>query len=126
MTITVPVALGERSYDIHIGEGLLGQAGALIAAQLPKSAARRVPVVTDETVAKLYYAPLAASLTKAGLSASPIVLPAGEQTKSFRHLEMVIDALLRENVERNSLIVALGGGVIGDLAGFAAGILKLG
>jgi 3-dehydroquinate synthase len=120
------VALGERSYEIHIGEGLLAKAGALIAAQLPKSSARRVPVVTDETVAKLYYEPLAASLTKHGLSPTPIVLPAGEQTKSFRHLEMVIDALLRENVERNSLIVALGGGVIGDLTGFAAGILKRG
>jgi 3-dehydroquinate synthase len=126
MTLKVPVALGDRSYDIHIGAGLLGSAGGLLAAQLGKSAKRQIPVVTDETVAGLYYARLAASLAAAGLTSIPIVLPPGEQTKSFSHLEHLIDALLRENVERGSLIVALGGGVIGDLTGFAAGILKRG
>ena len=126
MSVTVPVALGERSYDIHIGAGLLERAGELLAAQLAKSAPRRVPVVTDETVAKLYYGRFAASLTAAGLAPVAIVLPPGEQTKSFSQLERLIDSLLSENVERGSLIVALGGGVIGDLTGFAAGILKRG
>jgi 3-dehydroquinate synthase len=126
MSLTVPVALGERSYDIHIGTGLIARAGALLAAQLGSAAPRRVAVVTDETVAHLYYEPLAASIKAAGLMPVPIVLPPGEQTKSFAHLERLIEALLKENVERGSLIVALGGGVIGDLTGFAAGILKRG
>ncbi|HXJ00904.1 MAG TPA: 3-dehydroquinate synthase [Micropepsaceae bacterium] len=126
MSLTVPVALAERSYDIHIGTGLFAGCGALIAAKLAKSAPRRVPVVTDETVAGLYYSRIAESLAGAGLAAAPIVLPPGEQTKSFHHLEHLIDALLSANVERGSLIVALGGGVIGDLTGFAAGILKRG
>jgi 3-dehydroquinate synthase len=126
MSLTVPVALAERSYDIHIGTGLISQAGELLAGQLGKGASRRVPVVTDDTVQAVYYGPLAASLTDAGLEPVPIVLPPGEQTKSFAHLERLIDALLGANVERGSLIVALGGGVIGDLTGFAAGILKRG
>jgi 3-dehydroquinate synthase len=127
MSLIVPVALGERSYDIHIGSGLVGQAGALLAAQVDKSAgSRRIPVVTDKTVANLYYSGFAASLAAAGLEAVAIVLPPGEQTKSFAHLEHLIDALLSETVERGSLIVALGGGVIGDLTGFAAGVLKRG
>jgi 3-dehydroquinate synthase len=126
MSLTVPVALAERSYDIQIGPGLLAKTGELLAGQLGKSAPRQVPVVADETVAELYYERLAASLTAAGLVPVPIVLPPGEQTKSFAHLERVIDALLAANVERGSLIVALGGGVIGDLTGFAAGILKRG
>jgi 3-dehydroquinate synthase len=126
MSLTVPVALAERSYDIHIGTGLFAKAGELLARQLPKQASRRVPVVTDETVGKLYYGRLAESLTDAGLVPVPVVLPPGEQTKSFAHLERLIEALLVANVERGSLIVALGGGVIGDLTGFAAGILKRG
>jgi len=126
MSLTVPVALGERSYDIHIGPGLLAKSGELLAAQLEKTSPRRIPVVTDESVARLYYSRFAASLTAAALAPVPIVLPPGEQTKSFSHLEHLIDVLLRENVERGSLIVALGGGVIGDLTGFAAGILKRG
>jgi len=123
MRTIVPVALGARSYDIHIGPDLLAEAGALLA---PLVTGPRVPVVTDETVAKLHLPVLAASLAKAGLSASPIVLPPGEPTKSFAGLERLIDALLAQNVERGGVIVALGGGVIGDLAGFAAGILKRG
>ena len=126
MTVVVPVELGERSYQIHIGHGLLGQAGALLCAALAKSSPRRVPVVTDETVARLHYEQFAASLTASGLEPVSIIMPAGEQTKSFAHLSRLIDALLSENVERGSLIVALGGGVIGDLTGFAAGILKRG
>jgi 3-dehydroquinate synthase len=126
MTVIVPVELGERSYQIHIGQGLLEHAGALLSAGLAKSVAQRVPIVTDETVAKLHYDRFAASLTAAGLRPVSIIMPAGEQTKSFHHLSRLIDALLTENIERGSLIVALGGGVIGDLTGFAAGILKRG
>ena len=75
MSLTVPVALSERSYDIHIGTGLIASAGELVAAQLGHSAPRRVPVVTDQTVASLYYTPLAASLAAADLVSVPIVLP---------------------------------------------------
>ncbi len=124
--VTVPVQLGDRSYDIHVGPALLQKAGALIAAQLPAGSIRRVPVVTDETVGRLHYAELASSLRQAGLVPREIVLPPGEATKSFGHLERLIDSLLEENIERSSLIVAFGGGVIGDLTGFAAGILKRG
>src|SRR5262249_43459975 len=126
MTKVVPVALNERSYDIHIGEGLLQNAGALLAPFAGKAARARVPVITDETVARLWYPPFAKSLENAGLSPFPIVLPPGEQTKSFSHLEYVTGALLDAEIERGSLIVALGGGVIGDLTGFAAGIVKRG
>ncbi len=126
MTTSVPVSLGERSYHIHIGERLIESAGALLVPHLGTSAARRVPIITDENVARLYYPQFAASLTDAGLFPVPVVLPPGEQTKSFGNLERVVDALLSANVERGSLIVALGGGVIGDLTGFAAGVVKRG
>ena len=126
MSETVSVALNERSYDIHIGEGLLSKAGALLASFIGKSAPRRVAVVTDETVARLYYPKLAASLEAAKLEPLAIVLPPGEQSKDFAHLEQVVGALLQANVERGSLVIALGGGVIGDLTGFAAGIVKRG
>ena len=122
MTMSVPVALGERSYHIHIGEGLLAQSGELLAPH----AKGRVPVVTDETVAKLHYATFAAALEQAGMTPVPVVLPAGEHVKSFEHLQQLIDTLLGMNLARSALIVALGGGVIGDLTGFAAGILKRG
>jgi len=124
--VTVTVQLGDRSYDIHVGPALIQQTGALIAAHLPAGGLRRIPVVTDETVAGLHYAELASSLQQAGLVPREIVLPPGEATKSFSHLERLIDLLLAENIERSSLIVAFGGGVIGDLTGFAAGILKRG
>src|SRR5258706_9467553 len=126
MSVMVPVDLGNRSYQIHIGHGLFDESGALLSAALTKSASRRVPIVTTERGARLHYACLAASLKAAGLEPVPIVMPAGEQTKSFHHLSRLVDALLSGNVERGSLIVALGGGVIGDLTGFAAGILKRG
>jgi len=126
MSTSVPVALGERSYQIHIGEGLLKSAGSLLLPHLGKSSSRRIPVVTDETVARLHYPAFAQALSGAGLAPSPIVLPPGEQTKSFVVLERLVDSLLNEKVERGSLIVALGGGVIGDLTGFAAGVVKRG
>jgi 3-dehydroquinate synthase len=118
----VSVTLGERSYRIHIGNGLIDESGALLA----PFAHRRIAVVTDDTVMKLYYPAFAASLKKAGLTPAVIVLPPGERTKNFAGLEKLIGELLSQNIERGDLIVALGGGVIGDLAGFAAGIYKRG
>lgn len=124
--VTVPVQLGDRSYDIHVAPGLIADAGALIAASLPPGNVRHIPVVTDENVAALHLPVLNDSLTRSALVPRAIVLPAGEATKSFGQLEKLVDSLLAENVERSSLIVAFGGGVIGDLTGFAAGILKRG
>lgn len=127
MMTSVPVALGERAYRIHIGAGLLGRAGEFIRPFVAGSALDRpLPVVTDETVAGLHYPALAESLGASGLKPSPIVLPPGEQTKSFHFLEKLIDQLLDLGVERRGLVIAFGGGVIGDLTGFAAGILKRG
>jgi 3-dehydroquinate synthase len=122
MSETIRVGLGERSYDIHVGEGLLAQAGALLA----PFARGTVPVVTDSHVAKLHLDPLLAALAKANIKTLPIVLDPGEGTKSFAGLEKLTGELLRANVDRGGLIVALGGGVIGDLVGFAAGVLKRG
>jgi 3-dehydroquinate synthase len=122
MTVLVPIALGERSYQIHIGAGALNEAGTLLA----PFARGRVAVVTDETVMKLHYPTLAASLKKASLTPVAIALPPGEQTKNFAGLEKLIGALLSNNIERGDLIIAFGGGVIGDLAGFASGIYKRG
>lgn len=120
MSERITVGLGERAYDIHVGAGL--DAGALL-----KPLARGVvPVVTDENVAKLHLDKLIASLRGAGLDARPIIVAAGETTKSFAGLERLTSALLNMGVERGGLIVALGGGVVGDLTGFAAGVLKRG
>ncbi len=127
MTMSVPVSLGERSYHIHIGGDLLKKSGELLAPHLSASAkARPIPIVTDETVFKLHYPAFAAGLAAANLTGDAIVLSPGEQTKSFAGLERLSGELLSRQVERGGLIVALGGGVIGDLTGFAAGILKRG
>jgi 3-dehydroquinate synthase len=122
MSETISVALGERGYDIHVGPGLLARAGDLLAPM----AHGPVPVVTDENVARLHLDIVVKSLHARGIDARPIVVPAGEQTKSFVELEKLCRELLRIGVERRGLVVALGGGVIGDLTGFAAGILKRG
>jgi 3-dehydroquinate synthase len=123
--IDVSVGLGARSYSISIGAGLLAGAGARLAAL---SRARRVAVVTDETVARLHLSKLEAGLAAglAGTELVPIVLPAGEATKSFACLEKLVDALLGLEVTRADVVIALGGGVIGDLTGFAAAIVKRG
>ncbi len=120
---TVTVALGERAYEIVVGEGLLGRAGAAIA---PLLARPEVVVVTDETVAGLHLDTLATGLDDAGIGHRAIVLPPGERTKDFAHLERLVDALLEARVERDDTIVAFGGGVVGDIAGFAASILRRG
>jgi 3-dehydroquinate synthase len=116
---TVSVALGARSYDIAVGQGVLAQAGALIAPVLRQ---RRVVVITDEHVAPLHLDTLHASLADADIRHEDIVLPAGEQTKDFAHLEDLIDRLLAFGIDRGTTLLALGGGVIGDIAGFAAAI----
>lgn len=117
------VDLGGRSYPIVIGSGLLHQTGRLIAPVLPRPS---VIVVSDETVAALYLGPVLEALAEAGIAAASVVLPAGEGTKDFAHLELLCDRLLAGGAERSTTLVALGGGVIGDLTGFAAGILLRG
>lgn len=116
---TVRVELGERSYDILVGPGLLAQAGAYLRPLLKED---RVFIVTDETVAGLHLNGLMATLNADGIETTPIVLPVGEQTKDFTHLEFLTDRLLDAQVERRSMLLALGGGVIGDLTGFAASL----
>ncbi|MBY3122420.1 MULTISPECIES: 3-dehydroquinate synthase [Rhizobium] len=120
---TVHVPLGERAYDILIGPGLVARAGAEIASRLK---GRKAAVVTDENVAPLYLNALVASLDEAGIASAAVVLPAGEKTKSFEHLMTACDKVLEARVERNDYVIALGGGVIGDLSGFAAGIVRRG
>jgi 3-dehydroquinate synthase len=123
MTRSVPVELGERRYEVLIGPGLLETAGERLRPFVRRD---RVAVVSDETVWGLHGARLTAALERAGLAVHPIVLPPGEPTKSFAGLETLCDALLALELDRGDLIVAFGGGVIGDLAGFAAAIYKRG
>ncbi len=119
----VRVELGERSYDILIGPNLLERAGTEIAWRLPGA---RTLIVSDETVAGLHAEALLASLNEAGIASSLLTLPPGETTKSFVHLTAVVDRILEERLERGDAVVAFGGGVIGDLTGFAAGIARRG
>ena len=123
MTITVRVGLENGSYDIHIDAGILAECGALIARILKRP---RTVIVTDETLETLHLAPLGAALDRAGISHQAVVLPAGEQSKSFAMLEYLTAQLLDRKVERGDVVIALGGGVIGDLTGFAASILRRG
>ena len=122
MTI-VPVSLGERSYDVRIEPGLLDRAGEALK---PYAGKRSFVVVMDENVAAKQWPRLSASLAAAGLGAEPIVLPAGESTKSWAQLEALTDRFIELGVERRDHVIALGGGVIGDLVGFAASIVKRG
>ncbi len=120
---TVSVDLGDRSYDILIGQGLLSQAAEKILAVRPVS---KAAVVTDNNVAKFHLPKLRQSLAAAGIEVVEIVLPPGEQTKSFGFFGTLLEELLDAKIERSDLIVAFGGGVIGDLAGFAASVLRRG
>ena len=117
------VELGARSYDIVVGSGLLEQAGALMRPVLRQN---RVVVVTDTTVAALHLARLTAGLDAAGIAHHDILLPPGEQTKDFAHFQKLAEDILGLGIERRTTLVALGGGVIGDLTGFAAATLLRG
>jgi 3-dehydroquinate synthase len=117
------VALGDRAYDIAIGRGLLATLGARVASLRPGC---KAAIVTDENVARLYLPAAQAALKAAGIASTPVVVPAGESSKSFAMLERVCNALLAAKIERGDLVVALGGGVIGDLGGFAAALVRRG
>ncbi|GAA0578453.1 3-dehydroquinate synthase [Rhizomicrobium electricum] len=122
MNERIKIDLGARSYDIHVGPGMLAEAGTLIA----PFARGPLPVVTDANVAFLHLDRFLGVLEHAGLEPKPITVDAGESTKSFFWLEKLIGELIATGVDRGGLVVAFGGGVIGDLTGFAAGILKRG
>lgn len=119
----VPVDLGERSYEVRIGRGLLARAGEQITALAGK---RRVAILTDETVAARHLPELQAALAAQGIDAPALALPAGEATKCWAKLGEAVEWLLAQKIERKDLVIALGGGVIGDLAGFASAILRRG
>lgn len=121
--ITVGVALGERAYDIVIGRDVLQSLGTRVAALRPGA---RVAIVTDRNVAKHWLEATEASLSAAGVATARIVVDEGESSKTYAGLGQVSEALISARIERNDLVVALGGGVIGDLAGFAAAILRRG
>src|SRR3954451_15968644 len=113
--VNVDVALGDRAYDIVIGRDVLASLGERIAALRPGV---RTAVVTDRTVAKHWLEPTESSLAAAGIPTSRIIVDEGEGSKSYSGLEKVSEALIAARIERNDLVVALGGGVVGDLAGF--------
>lgn len=122
MSETISLELGARSYDIHVGPGLIAQCGAL----LKPFARGPVPVVTDTNVEAIHLTALIDVLQAAGVDARPIIVDAGEATKSFSGLEKLSHSLLATGVDRGGLVIALGGGVVGDLTGFAAAIIKRG
>ena len=122
MTKIITVGLGDRAYAIHVGKDLLAQAAAL----LQPFTRGPVPVVTDRHVADIHLKRLLDAMAAAGLDARPIIMPPGEGSKSFAGLETLTSQLLDMEISRGGLIVAFGGGVIGDLTGFAAGVLKRG
>ena len=117
------VELGERGYDIVVGRGLIADAAYYVAPLLNQ---QRTIIVTDETVEALWLASLADSLGNAGIDVTSCVLPAGESTKNFQQLEKLCGEILRWRPERGSTVIALGGGVIGDLTGFASAIVMRG
>jgi 3-dehydroquinate synthase len=120
---TVAVALDARSYDIVIGRGLLASLGARVATLRPGA---RAYVVTDENVARHYIGAVKASLDQVGVAMNGTVVAPGESSKSYRVFEQVCEAIIASHIERSDLVVALGGGVIGDLGGFAAAVVRRG
>jgi 3-dehydroquinate synthase len=119
----VPVDLGTRSYEVRIGPGLIDRAGAEVAPLLHR---KRVAIVTDDRVAPLHLARLEAAFAGAGIATSALILPAGEGTKGWVQFSRCVEWLLEQKVERRDMVVAFGGGVIGDLVGFAAAVLRRG
>ncbi len=122
MMQTLTVALGERSYPIHIGSGLISQAELI----LPYLKRKQVAIVTNTTVAPLYLAKLAEPLRQNGVDVIEMILPDGEAYKNSETLNLIYDALLKQRAERSTTLIALGGGVIGDLTGFAAATYQRG
>ncbi len=123
MERTVHVPLGERAYDVVIGPGLLAQAGERIKPLLKRP---QVAVLTDETVAEKHLDALRAGLAAAGVEMTALALPPGEATKGWPQFTRSVEWLLEQKVERGDVVIAFGGGVIGDLAGFAAAVLRRG
>jgi 3-dehydroquinate synthase len=121
--ITVDVALGDRAYDIVIGRDVLQSLGRRVAALRPGA---RCAIVTDRNVASHWLKKTEASLADSGIANSQVILDGGEGAKTYAGLQQVSEALLAAKVERNDLVIALGGGVVGDLAGFSAAILRRG
>ena len=119
----VHIDLGNRSYDIIIGVDLLTQSGALIEPLLQR---KKVAIITDETVAGLHLNTLLDGLASLGIEAVTLTLPVGEATKSWANIQRSVEWLLAEKIERDDLLIAFGGGVVGDLTGFAAAILRRG
>lgn len=119
----VRVELGTRSYNVLIGAGLVAGAGKALAPMLRR---KRVAIVTDETVAGLHLPALTDALAAEGIAVSALALPPGEGTKSWAELQRVTEWLLEQKIERRDLVLAFGGGVIGDLVGFSAAILRRG
>ncbi|MBL8443685.1 MAG: 3-dehydroquinate synthase [Zoogloeaceae bacterium] len=119
---TLNVALGDRAYPIHIGRGLLDNASLI----LPHLKKPRVAIVTNEVVGPLYLARLRTALSNAGVSSTAVSLPDGEAHKDWQTLNLIFDALLGDRCERSTTLVALGGGVVGDMAGFAASAYQRG
>jgi 3-dehydroquinate synthase len=120
---TVRVALGERSYDIVIGRGLIASLGARLSALRPGA---KVAIVTDENVARVALDPVEAALAAGAIPTSRVIVPAGEGAKSFRVFEQACEQVIAARIERGDLVLALGGGVIGDLAGFVASVVRRG
>src|SRR5688500_3159358 len=120
---TLRVELAERGYDILVGPGLVARAGA---AMLPLMQRKQAIVVTDETVARHHLTPLQQSLSEHGIAHQTIVLPPGESTKDLGHFGRLVDDALARGIERGTMLVALGGGVVGDITGFAAATLLRG
>ena len=119
---TLNVALGERAYPIHIGRGLLDQAGLIV----PHLKTKRVAIVTNEVVGPLYLERVRGALEAAGVRVSAVVLPDGEARKDWPTLNLIFDMLLAERCERSTTLLALGGGVVGDMGGFAAACYQRG
>ena len=119
----VPVALGDRAYDILIGPDLVARAGEHCAPHIPR---RRAIVVTDDAVARLHLEPLVAALKASGIDAPSVVVPAGEASKDFGEFGRLMESLLDLRPDRDTVLIALGGGVVGDLCGFAASVLLRG
>jgi shikimate kinase/3-dehydroquinate synthase len=113
----VEISLAHTAYDIFIGPDVLRRAGALLAPLLPQ---KRAIIISDSTVAALYLQPLLDSLAETEISATSVIIPPGESSKSFKEFERVTNTILEAGIERRTSIIALGGGVVGDLAGFVA------